>query len=97
VERPDLSELRVGGRVIYVDPVARQHEAVVTAVGGDVKTSVPCINVVYVNQDETMQDSYGRQIARNTSLCHRSVNPAHGNYFMMPGDTPNPIQQAAQR
>jgi hypothetical protein len=96
MERPDLSGLRVGGRVIYVDPVAVQHEAVVTAVWGDPSNCVPCINIVFVNKDDSMQDSYGRQIARQTSLCHRSVNPAHGQYFMMPGDTPNPIQKASQ-
>lgn len=94
MDKPDLSALKVGGRVIYVDPVAVQHEAVVTAVWGDPSVSVPCINIVYVSQDKEMQDSYGRQIARQTSLCHRSVNPAHGQYFMMPGDTANPVQKA---
>ncbi len=92
-QRPDLSKLRVGGPVIYVDPVAQTHDALVTAVWGDPATSVPCINIVLVSPDETMQDSYGRQISRQTSLCHRSVNPAHGNYYMMHGDTQNPVQR----
>ncbi len=96
MEKPDLSALHVGGRVIYVDPVAVQHEALVTAVWGDPSTCVPCINIVYVSSEEKMQDTYGRQIARESSLCHRSVNPAHGQYYMMPGDTPNPVQAPSQ-
>jgi len=96
MERPDLSELAVGCNVIFVDPVAGQHQAVVTSIFGDPAVNVPCINIVYVNPDETMQDSYGRQIMRQTSLCHRSVNPAYGMYYMMPGDTPNPIKPAYQ-
>lgn len=97
MNKPDLSGLRVGSRVIYVDTVAVQFDALVTAVWGDPATQVPCINLVFVTKDEAMQDSYGRQISRQTSLCHRSVNPAHGQYYMMPGDTPNPVQQASQK
>jgi hypothetical protein len=85
-------ELRVGMHVIYVDPVARQHDAIVTAVWGPT-----CINVVFVSNDENRTDSWGRQIERQTSLGHRSGTPAHGQYFMMPGDTPNPIAQPIAR
>jgi hypothetical protein len=97
MEKPDLSGLRVGCPVVYVDPVAVRHEALVTAVWGDPAACVPCINLVYIDSDETKQDPYGRQISRQTSLCHRSVNPAHGQYFMMPGDTANPVQPASQK
>lgn len=41
----------------------------------------PSINVVYVSNDEAQNDSYGRQIARSTSVPHRSVQPAHGYYW----------------
>lgn len=97
MEKPDLSGLKVGCPVVYVDPVAVQHPALVTAVWGNPAECVPCINIVIVNDDESMQDSYGRQIHRQTSLSHRSVNPAHGQYFMMPGDTPNEIKPAYQK
>src|SRR5574341_150125 len=40
----------------------------------------PSINVVYVANDETQNDSYGRQIARSTSVPHQSVQPAPGYY-----------------
>lgn len=89
MEKP---ELQVGQHVVYVDPVARQHDAVITAVWGPT-----CINVVFVSNDESKTDSYGRQIERQTSLSHRSVTPAHGQYFMLPGDTPNPVVQPTAR
>lgn len=97
MERPDLTGLKVGARVIYVDPVAVQHEAIVTAVWGNPAECVPCINIVFVNPDDKMQDPYGRQIARQTSLSHRTVNPAHGQYYMLPGDTPNPVKAAFEK
>ena len=97
MEKPDLTGLHVGGSVVYVDAVARQHAALVTAVWGDPAVSVPCINIVYVSEDDKMQDTYGRQIARQTSLCHRTVNPAHGMYYMMPGDVPNPVLAAYEK
>lgn len=84
----ETTELKTGTHVIYVDPVARQHDAIVTAVWGPT-----CINIVFASNDENKTDSYGRQIERQTSLSHRSVTPAHGQYFMMPGDTPNPVVQ----
>lgn len=91
--KPDLTgQLVVGAHVIYVDPVGGQHQALVTAIWGDPKDA-PLVNVVYVDSDPNRQDSYGRQISRTTSLCHRSASNVHGMYYMMPGDTPNPIVQ----
>ena len=49
MERPDLSGLAVGCNVIFVDPVAGRHQAVVTSIFGDPAVNVPCINIVYVN------------------------------------------------
>jgi hypothetical protein len=93
VEKPDLTGLLiVGGHVMYVDPTAGQHQALVTAIWGNPKDA-PLINVVFVDPDENRHDSYGRQISRSTSLCHRSASNVHGNYYMLPGDTPNPIVQ----
>jgi hypothetical protein len=94
LEKLDLTGLEVGGEVIYVDPVAVPHKALVTTVWGDPATCVPCINIAYVNPDKNAQDSYGRQISRQTSLQHRSVNPSHGQYYMLPGDVQNPVLAA---
>ena len=97
MDKPDLTgRLVVGAHVVYVDPVAGQHQAMVTAVWGDPK-DCPLINVVYVDPDVSRTDSYGRQISRSTSLCHRSNSNVHGNYYMMPDDTPNPVVQPTMR
>lgn len=47
----------------------------------DVPTTVPSLNLVFVTDDETQTDPYGRQIARNTSVCHKSAQAAHGMYW----------------
>ena len=66
--KPDL---RTGQHVIYVDPVARQHDAIITAVWGPT-----CINIVFAAIDESKTDSYGRQIERQTSLSqHPATTP----------------------
>ena len=89
-----LDGLQVGGRVIYVDPHGYQREALVNAVWGDPKSSTPpCINLVYVHPNEDMQDSCGRQIFRESSVSYKTQNTAHGRYYMMPGDTPNPVAE----
>ena len=91
MEKPDLTgKLIVGGHLVYVDPVGGQHQALVTAVWGDPK-DCPLINVVYVDPDPNRHDTYGRQISRNTSCHYRSAYAVHGNYYMMPDETPNPV------
>jgi hypothetical protein len=78
---------KVGDTVIFVDPVARDRNALVTAVW-----SPTCINVVFVSIDDSMTDNYGRQIARSTSLSHINPNSAHGNYWRWPDEEKRPIQ-----
>ena len=79
--------IRVGESVIFVDQEAVQHIALVTAVWSE-----QCINVVFVNADASMHDSYGRQIARQTSLMNKDTQGAtYGMYWMLPGETANPI------
>ena len=41
----------------------------------------PSLNVVYVSEDESQNDPYGRQIARSTSVSHQSVQTAPGYYW----------------
>lgn len=43
--------------------------------------SPPSINVVFVSDDESQRDPYGRQIVRNTSVVHQSNQSAHGMYW----------------
>lgn len=73
----------IGDHVILVDPVAKEHHALVTSVFTG--ASFPSLNVVYVSDDETATDQYGRQLAsRATSVVHESNQYAHGNYWKMP-------------
>lgn len=88
-----MSETRkpkIGEPVVYIDPVGQAHPALVTAVWGE-----KGINCVYVSRDESMTDSYGRQIARNTSTLHQSLQPAHGNYWRYPEDAPKETERSA--
>jgi len=79
---------KVGDSVIFVDPVARDRTALVTAVW-----SPTCINVVFVSLDESMTDTYGRQIARSTSVSHLNKNSAHGNYWRWADEEKKPVAQ----
>lgn len=68
-----------GQPVKYVDEVGKEHDALVTVVW-----SPTCVNVVFVNPDETMGDTYGRQIKRDTSVIHASTTGrAHGRFFFV--------------
>lgn len=80
------SQVKVGDHVVYHDPKGQPHNALVTAAWSPI-----CINIVFVNDDESMTDPYGRQLApRVTSLMHGSVQSAHGNYWRRESEAPNP-------
>lgn len=42
---------------------------------------LPSLNVVYVSNNESQMDSYGRQTARATSAPYQSMQAAHGYYW----------------
>ena len=79
---------QVGDHVIFVDPVAEEHDAIVIAVWGagqpGTNDVAPALNVMYADPDETKTDSYGRQIARSTSVVHKSNQAAHGMFWREP-------------
>jgi hypothetical protein len=83
-------KLEIGSSIVYVDPHAEQHPALVTAVWGSMG-GMPGCNLVYVVRDESKTDNYGRQIERSTSITHKTAQPAHGNYWMWADETPNPL------
>lgn len=83
---------RVGDTVVFHDPVGLAYQALVTAVWSPV-----CLNVVYVSQDEAKTDPYGRQIERQTSLLHKSSQPAHGIYWRFEDEEPSPIIAPQER
>jgi len=71
--------INIGQAVTYVDPRGQDRPAVVTNVFG--KDDTPSINVVFVNDDESQSDNYGRKIERATSVPHGDQQKAHGNYW----------------
>jgi hypothetical protein len=75
----------VGDVVMYHDSLGVAHNALVTAVWSET-----CINVVFISDDESRRDSYGRQIERQTSLLHAPAQPAFGMYWRWAEETPNP-------
>lgn len=81
---------QIGDHVVFVDPFGAEHDALVTQTWntpgphpGD-GTDTPALNVVCVDADEAKTDSYGRQIARSTSVVHQSHQAAHGMYWREP-------------
>lgn len=66
--------------VIYVDSKGREHNALVTSVNGP-SDQTPSVNLVYISKDEERNDSWGRQIERDSSVVHESNQSAHGRYW----------------
>lgn len=83
----EQQKLEVGSHVVYTDQFAQRHDAIVTAVWGSYATATgpePGCNLVFVSADGAKTDPYGRQIERETSVVHRSNQPAHGRFWDWP-------------
>ena len=81
----------IGDAVIYHDKYGVAHNALVKISwdqGGLVKD--PCINLVYVSNDEKREDGAGRQTIVETSVVHGSNQTAHGFYWRRADEEPNP-------
>lgn len=78
-----------GEAVVYVDSVCQAHPALVTAVWGE-----KGVNVVFVSRDVNKTDHFGRQIERNTSCLHQTLQPAAGNYWRYVDDAPKATEVA---
>jgi hypothetical protein len=68
--------VKIGDGVAYVDEFGVERAALVTNV-----FSATCVNLVLVSGDESQGDSYGRQIKRETSQVHKSIQTAPGRYW----------------
>lgn len=89
--------LEIGDHVIHIDSRRRHHNALVTAVHGDIteyekngkkELSIPCVNLTYVSSDSRKIDEYGQQLEREATSCvHRSDNSAEANCFIFPDET----------
>ena len=73
-------EKEIGDIVEYVDPVGKSHKALVTANWG-IASPTASLNLVYVSDNESETDQYGRQIRRDTSVVHETSQPAHGRFW----------------
>ena len=97
---PETRWPRVGQHVVYCDAQSRDRDALITAVHGQPPSEAVLqkdpaaherycpINLVACSTDEAMQDGYGRQIGRFSSVTHRTVN-VHGNYWRFPDEPRN--------
>lgn len=79
-------QFKVGQSVIYVDQFGKPHEALVTVWWEHVEayrsnTGMPGCNLVFVTSDPMKTDVYGFQIERETSVIHKTAQPAHGRYW----------------
>lgn len=81
-------ETHRGKACIFFDPRGRAYDALITEVWGP-----QCVNVGYVNDVEGQHDNYGQKLMRSTSVMHGSIQQAHGNYWMLPGETRTAIKQ----
>lgn len=83
-------KLNIGDRVIYTDPLQKDHEALVTAVWDEASGAPygdpPGCNIIYVVDDESRSDQYGRQIERDTSVVHVSYQAAPGRQWRWPDE-----------
>jgi hypothetical protein len=78
-------ELQVGQAVVFIDELRERHVALTTHVWQSLG-GLPGCNVVYVVDDASKTDPYGRQIERRTSIVHHSVQPAGGMCWAWPDE-----------
>jgi hypothetical protein len=83
----------VGAHIKYIDSHRKAHDALVLIwwMPKDVPdyagpTGEPGCNLVLVDPDPKKDDSYGRQILRETSMVHLSNNPGGGNCWCWPDE-----------
>lgn len=76
-----------GDHVIYVDTFGVEHDALVKQCWGtkDYEDGrAPCINVVYVSDQEGKTDSGGQQTECEMSVSHKSMTTAPGRFWFQP-------------
>lgn len=87
MDLPQVKPIEAGDVVQVVTEDNEQRIALVTVVHGAFREgqAPPCINVVYVSNDPTKRDPYGRQLERMSSLQHQSATtnmPRPGRYWV---------------
>lgn len=92
-------QIKIGEAVIFFDQFGMEHHALLTNVFGERRittfkeegaetvteqVSNPCVNILMVSPDPKREDSYGRQIERQTSCSHFSTSSAWGMFYCLP-------------
>ena len=73
-ENSEVTQPVIGQTVVFVDAHGMGHPALITAVHGSAGPNwQPSINLVFVTNDESKTDPYGRQIERHTSVVHKAM------------------------
>lgn len=85
----------VGAHVVYHDEFGRPRDAIVTAWWHasphySPVTPEPGANLVFASDDDAKHDPYGRQIERETSVVHRTNQPAPGKFWRWPDEESTP-------
>ncbi len=76
--------MNIGASVVFTDEYGNRYYALLTQIWGstdDMENNPPSVNLVFVSNDDTKTDPYGRQIDRRTSVVHESRQSAHGFFY----------------
>ena len=82
-------KLEIGSAVEFIDAHRKAHPALITKVWGPSVGGQPGCNLVFVVDDPSKEDNYGRQIERQTSVVHLSGQPAKANCWCWPDEVPS--------
>ena len=85
--------MKVGDVVIYHDERGVAHNALLTSAWEG--TENPTVNLLFVSGNESEQDSYGRQMKRESSVIHVSTSTVHGRYWRRAMESPIPYKAPA--
>ena len=99
-------QLKVGDPVIFFDQFGMEHHALLTAIHGErytydkgydneptiEKIENPSVNLLLISPDPKREDTYGRQIERESSVVHSSNQGAWGNFWCLPEE----VEQARE-
>jgi hypothetical protein len=85
--------IKDGQYVKVVDESGRLHDGLVTRQWGSIEGTVvkdgeagPCVNVLFVTDDQAKTDPYGLQIERLSSCSHKRSTTAPGRYWYFPDE-----------
>lgn len=74
--------VKIGVPVHFRDPDGKVHNALVTAVmGSSTAEFPPSCNLLYLSDDESAIDQYGRQVIRVASIPHEKSQQAPANFW----------------